>query len=149
METILDTIEILLIEDNVNDAELTMRALNRSKISELIHINHLKDGEEAINYLFPIGNENAGPKVHPKVILLDLKLPKVDGIQILRELKSHDSTRNIPVVVLTSSQEERDIVDSYHLGVNSYVTKPVVYEKFMEEVANLGMYWGSLNQSPK
>lgn len=139
------SVDILLIEDNPNDAELTMRALKKSNITN--HILHLKDGEEAINYLFSESgiNHNA----IPKVILLDLKLPKVDGIQILKRLKSDDRTKLIPVVVLTSSQEERDIVESYKLGVNSYVTKPVEFEQFISAVSKLGLYWLLLNQPPK
>src|SRR5438309_7145889 len=113
------TVEILLIEDNLEDAELTIRALKKSNITNNIY--HLKDGEEAINYLFP--EQGLPQNGIPKVILLDLKLPKVDGIQILKKLKSNDKTKLIPVVILTSSQEERDIVESYRLGVNSYVTK--------------------------
>jgi len=145
MDTELKTVEILLIEDNPNDAELTIRALKKSNLTN--NILHLKDGEEAITYLFP----EIEPHRHtaPKVILLDLKLPKVDGIQILKRLKSNEHTKVIPVVVLTSSQEERDIVESYKLGVNSYVTKPVVFEKFISAVSNLGLYWLILNQPPK
>lgn len=118
----LNSIEILLIEDNPADAELTMRALKKIHISN--NILHLKDGEEAINYLFP--ESGISHNAMPKVILLDLKLPKVDGIQILKRLKSSESTRVIPVVILTSSQEERDIVESYKLGVNSYVTNRTI-----------------------
>ncbi len=138
-------IEILLIEDNPNDAELTLRALKKNHLAN--KILHLKDGEEAINYLFP--ENGLSHNAIPKVILLDLKLPKVDGIQILKRLKSDERTKLIPVVVLTSSQEERDIVESYKLGVNSYVTKPVGFEKFINAVSNLGLYWLILNQPPK
>lgn len=144
MDTDLRPIEILLIEDNPNDAELTMRAFKKSNITN--KIMHLKDGEEAINYIFP---ENSEKQLLPKLILLDLKLPKVDGIQILKRLKSNDHTKLIPVVVLTSSQEEKDIIESYKLGVNSYVTKPIEFEKFVTIVSNLGLYWILVNQSPK
>jgi two-component system response regulator len=145
MNTESSTVEILLIEDNPEDAELTMRALKKSKITN--NICHLKDGEEAINYLFP--DKGLNHNALPKVILLDLKLPKVDGIQILKRLKSDERTKLIPVVILTSSQEERDIVESYKLGVNSYVTKPVGFEKFINAVSKLGLYWLLLNQPTK
>ena len=141
----LKTIEILLIEDNLNDAELAIRALKKNNITN--KLLHLKDGEEAVNYLFP--QNGLSSNAIPKVILLDLKLPKVDGIQILKRLKSDERTKTIPVVILTSSQEERDIVESYKLGVNSYVTKPVEFEKFINAVASMGLYWLLLNQPPK
>jgi two-component system response regulator len=142
-----EMIEILLVEDNLNDAELSIRALKKSKMADQIHITHLKDGEEALNYFFDENDEYKAPLSMPKVVLLDLKLPKVDGIQILKKIKSNEHTKYIPIVVLTSSQEERDIVESYNLGVNSYVTKPVEFDKFMEEVTNLGLYWALLNQT--
>ena len=142
-------IEILLIEDNMNDAELTLRVLKKLKGTHFINITHIKDGEEAVNYFFSETGEYKDPLKFPKLILLDLKLPKVDGMQILRKLKAEESTKLIPIVIFTSSQEERDIVDSYKLGVNSYVTKPVDYESFMEAVSNLELYWVFLNQSPK
>ncbi len=145
METELKHIEILLIEDNLNDAELTMRVLKKNNVVN--HILHLKDGEEAINYLFP--EDGMDHNAMPKFILLDLKLPKVDGMQILKRLKSNDYTKFIPVVVLTSSQEERDLVESYKLGVNSYIMKPVEFEKFTNAVSTLGLYWLLLNQFPK
>lgn len=138
-------VEIVLIEDNPNDAELTIRALKKNKLSN--NIIHLKDGEEAITYFFDC--EQWSSDHIPKVILLDLKLPKVNGIEILKRLKSEERTKLIPVVVLTSSQEERDVVDSYQLGVNSYVTKPVDFEQFINAVSNLGLYWLLLNQHPK
>lgn len=144
-ESELKTVEILLIEDNLEDAELTIRALTKHNLAN--HIIHLKDGEEAINYLFPAKGLNQDAKPH--VILLDLKLPKVDGIQILERVKSNLQTKLIPVVILTSSQEERDIVESYKLGVNSYITKPVDFEKFVSVVGNAGLYWLLINQSPK
>ena len=145
MDAELKTVEILLIEDNLNDAELTIRVLTKNNVTN--KICHLKDGEEAVKYLFP--DKGLSRSAIPKVILLDLKLPKVDGIQILKKLKSDEHTKYIPVVVLTSSQEERDIVESYKLGVNSYVTKPVEFEKFTSAVANLGLYWLLLNQPPR
>jgi two-component system response regulator len=144
-----EMIELLLIEDNMNDAELTLRVLKKIKGGEFINVTHLKDGEEAINYFFSENGEYRRPERIPKLILLDLKLPKVDGIQILEKLKINENTKIIPVVVFTSSKEERDIVDSYKLGVNGYVTKPVEYEAFMEAVANLELYWVLLNQAPR
>jgi two-component system response regulator len=144
----LQTIEILLIEDNLNDAELTIRALKGSHIDKHLNITHLKDGAEAIDYFFSAQNVYVRPSSFPKVILLDLKLPKVDGIQVLRKLKSNTHTQSIPVVILTSSKEEKDIIETYNLGVNSYVTKPVEFEEFMSSIANLGIYWGLVNQSP-
>ncbi len=139
----MNKMEIVLVEDNPSDAELTIRALKKHKLAN--GIVHLKDGEEAINYFF--GNES-NKHGAPKVILLDLKLPKVNGIEILKRLKSTEHTKLIPVVVLTSSQEERDVVDSYQLGVNSYVTKPVEFEEFITAVSNLSLYWLLLNQPP-
>jgi two-component system response regulator len=144
-----EIIEILLVEDNMNDAELTLRVLKKIKGGEFINVTHLKDGEEAVNYFFSGTGEYKSPAKIPKLVLLDLKLPKVDGIQILEKLKTNENTKLIPVVVFTSSKEERDIVDSYKLGVNGYVTKPVEYEEFMEAVANLELYWVLLNQAPR
>lgn len=141
----LKKIEILLIEDTSSDAELTIRALKVNNITN--QICHINDGEEAIAYLFPEGGMQSD--AFPKLILLDLKLPKVDGIEILKRLKSDEYTKRIPVVMLTSSQAEKDIVESYQLGVNSYVTKPVVFEAFVKAVADLGLYWLLLNQPPK
>lgn len=142
------TVEILLVEDNPHDAELTIRALKKSNINNSINITHLKDGEEAIDYFFSNNDLYVRPTKLPKIILLDLKLPKIDGIQVLRKLKSDEHTRALPVVVLTSSHEEQDIVESYNLGVNSYVTKPVEFDQFMNSIANLGIYWSAVNQSP-
>jgi two-component system response regulator len=144
-----DMIEILLIEDNPNDAELTLRVLKKIHGADFINITHLKDGEEAINYFFTVDGQYKSPVKIPKLIMLDLKLPKVNGIQVLEKIKSNDITKQIPVVVFTSSLEDRDIVESYKLGVNSYVNKPIGYESFMEAVSNLQMYWVMLNQSPK
>ncbi len=142
------SIEILLVEDNPNDVELTLHALKKNKITNYVHI--ARDGAEALDYLFAAGayaGRNANQR--PKVILLDLKLPKVDGLEVLRRIKADERTRTIPVVVLTSSREERDIVDSYTLGVNSYITKPVDFEQFTEAVRQLGLYWLLLNEPPK
>ncbi|RPI19515.1 MAG: response regulator [Ignavibacteriae bacterium] len=138
-------IEILLVEDNPHDAELTRRALKKGKITNNIHT--VTDGEEALDYLFSRG-EYLNNDAKPKVILLDLKLPKVNGLQVLKEIRCSELTRNIPVVVLTSSNEEKDIVESYKLGVNSYIVKPVEFEGFMKAVSEIGLYWLLLNKIP-
>ena len=142
-----NSIEILLVEDNPNDVELTLHALKKNNLTNRIHI--VRDGAEALEYLFG-GGAGAGDEINhkPKVILLDLKLPKVDGMEVLKQIKADERTRSIPVVVLTSSREERDIVESYRLGVNSYIAKPVDFEQFTEAVRQLGLYWLLLNQPP-
>jgi len=140
-------IEILYVEDNPSDVELTMHAFKKNHLANNILI--ARDGEEALEIIFGRDQENTADLEHyPRVILLDLKLPKVDGLEVLKKLKEDDRTRMIPVVVLTSSREERDIVESYRLGVNSYIVKPVDFEKFVEAVRTLGMYWLLLNQWP-
>jgi CheY-like chemotaxis protein len=141
-------VEILLVEDNPNDVELTLRALKKHNLTNKVHV--VKDGAEALEYIFANG-AYAHRKVehHPKVILLDLKLPKVDGLEVLRQLKSDERTKIIPVVVLTSSKEEKDIVKSYRLGANSYITKPVDFDKFVNSVSELGLYWLLLNEPPR
>ncbi len=142
-----NAIEILLVEDNPDDVELTLRALKNQNIANRIEI--VRDGAEALDFIFCTGDysdrkmENA-----PKVVLLDLKLPKVDGLEVLKKIKSDPRTKAIPVVVLTSSREERDIVKSYKLGVNSYISKPVNFEQFSESVRQLGLYWLLLNEPP-
>ena len=141
-------LEILLVEDNVHDAELTIRALKRRNLAnKLIHV---KDGVEALDFVFGTG-PYAGRDTsrHPKVMLLDLKLPKLDGLEVLRAIKADPRTRTIPVVVMTSSQEQRDVVESYQLGVNSYVVKPVDFDSFSKAVSELGCYWVLLNQVPE
>jgi|SRR5688500_10378618 two-component system, response regulator len=141
------SLEILLIEDNLNDAELSLYALRKFKIAN--HIHHARDGAEALDYLFGSNTDNSQPPVqNPRLILLDLKLPKVDGLEVLRKLKANETTRTIPVVVLTSSREERDIIESYNLGVNSYIVKPIDFEQFTEAVRDVGLYWLLLNQVP-
>lgn len=140
-------VEILLAEDNPNDVELTLHTLQRYNLANRIHI--VRDGAEALEFIFCTGayvhrNLSNGPKV----ILLDLKLPLVDGLEVLQRLKGDTRTRMIPVVMLTSSREEQDIVESYRLGVNSFITKPVDFEQFTEAVRALGMYWLLLNQPP-
>lgn len=134
-------VEVLLIEDNPEDAELTIRVLKKNNLAN--NLIHLHDGEEALEFLFAKGNNNI-----PKLILLDLKMPKVDGIEVLRKIKNDAQKKIIPVVILTSSKEERDVIESYHLGVNAYVVKPVEFEKFVEAVAHLGLFWLILNQPP-
>jgi CheY-like chemotaxis protein len=143
-----DEVEILLVEDNPNDVELTLRALKRYHLANKVHV--VKDGAEALEYVFANGTyAHRRIEDHPKVILLDLKLPKVDGLEVLRKVKSEEQTKLIPVVVLTSSKEERDLVESYKLGANSYVTKPVDFESFVKSVSELGLYWLLLNQPPR
>jgi two-component system response regulator len=141
------SIEILLVEDNPNDVELTLHALRKNNLSNRIHV--VRDGAEALECIFGDGSDpESAVQQSPKVILLDLKLPQVDGLEVLKRLKSDPQTRTIPVVVLTSSREERDIVESYQLGVNSYIVKPVDFEQFTDAVRHLGLYWLLLNQRP-
>ena len=142
-----EPVEILLVEDNPNDAELTLRSLKKNNVSNRIHV--VRDGAEALEFIFGKGaydgrNLNDGPRV----ILLDLKLPKVDRLEVLRQIKNDRHARRIPVVVLTSSKEEKDIVESYKLGVNSYIVKPVDFAQFTDAVRQLGLYWVLLNQPP-
>jgi CheY-like chemotaxis protein len=141
-------VEILLVEDNPDDLQLTQRALKKANLAN--HIQVARDGEEALQFIFCEG-PHAGRKIEdvPKVVLLDLKLPKVDGKEVLARIKSDPRTTMIPVVVLTSSKEQKDVVESYKLGVNSYVVKPVSFEAFAAAVRDLGMYWLLHNQPPK
>jgi two-component system response regulator len=141
-----NAVEILLVEDNPDDEELAIHALQRRNLANAIHV--VRDGAEALDYVFRIGAYAGRTNRRPKVILLDLKLPKVDGLEVLRRLKADPATRTIPVVVLTSSGEERDIVESYQLGVNSYIVKPVDFEQFTEAVQQLGFYWLLFNKPP-
>ena len=139
--------DILLAEDNQSDAELTIRALKRNHIVNTIL--HLEDGEEVLDYLFATGAyEGRNISETPKVILLDLKMPKVDGLEVLRKIKSDERTKVIPVVLLTSSRQDKDILEGYKLGVNSYIVKPVGFENFVKAVSEIGMYWLLLNQPP-
>jgi two-component system, response regulator len=139
--------EILLIEDNPDDVEITLRAFQKYHLANKIHV--VRDGEEALECLFGTGRyAEQSACLNTRLILLDLKLPKVDGLEILKRCKSDPRTQNIPVVVLTSSREERDLIESYNLGVNSYVVKPVDFSQFLEAVRQLGLYWIVLNQLP-
>jgi two-component system response regulator len=143
-----NAIEILLVEDNPDDVELTLRALKKHKLANRVQV--AKDGEEALEYIFAIGKfSERNINYQPRVILLDLKLPKVDGLEVLRRTREDSRTKFIPVVVLTSSREEKDIVESYRLGVNSYIVKPVDFDKFLDCVSELGLYWLLLNEPPK
>jgi two-component system, response regulator len=141
-------VEILLVEDNPDDLQLSLRALQKAKLAN--HIQIARDGEEALQFIFCEG-PFAGRKMTdgPKVVLLDLKLPKVDGMEVLQRIKADPRTRSIPVTVLTSSKEQADVVETYKLGVNSYIVKPVNFERFAAAVHDLGMYWLLLNQPPK
>jgi two-component system response regulator len=140
-------IEILLVEDNPNDVELTLHAFEKHNLAN--HVQVVRDGEEALDFLFRRGEyaARAGGR-HPKVVLLDLKLPKVDGLDVLRAIRSDPTLQSIPVVVLTSSREERDLVESYQLGVNSYIVKPIDFSAFLETASTLGLYWLLLNEAP-
>ena len=138
---------ILLVEDNPKDLELTLAALEQSQLANEVVV--VRDGEEAIDFLYRRGAHESRNTSDPAVVLLDLKLPKVDGIEVLRRIKGSRHTKAIPVVVLTSSREERDVVETYNLGVNSYIVKPVDFEQFTEAVRQLGLYWVLLNQPPK
>lgn len=135
---------LLLVEDNEDDVELTLRAFRQNKLANDIHVAY--DGEEALEYLFRRGRyAGRSPQSDPGLVLLDLKLPKVDGLDVLRQIRANESTRLLPVVVLTSSNEERDLVESYRLGANSYVRKPVNFQEFTEAARQLGLYWMVLN----
>jgi two-component system, response regulator len=147
MSVAFEQLEILLVEDNPEDAEMTMRALRKRNLANLLH--WVKDGEEALEYLFCRG-QYAGrdPARPPKLVLLDIKMPKVDGIEVLRQVKGSAALKSVPVVVMTSSNEERDVVESYRLGVNSYIVKPVAFEAFLETVSKIGLYWVLTNRVP-
>jgi CheY-like chemotaxis protein len=138
--------EILLVEDNRDDVELTLRALRTHNLANRVKV--VGDGVEALDYLLPAGDASAPPDGYPRLVLLDLKLPRVGGLDVLRRLKTSEATRHIPVVVLTSSHEESDLVASYDLGANSYIVKPVDFEQFTKAVSELGLYWLLLNKVP-
>ena len=144
--TDLHEVEILLVEDNPEDAEMTMRALRKRNLANQVH--WVKDGEEALEFLFCNGRYAGRDLNHPpRLVLLDIKMPKVDGIEVLRRVKSSE-LKQVPVVVMTSSNEERDVLESYRLGVNSYIVKPVQFEDFMDTVTKIGLYWVLSNRVP-
>ena len=141
-------LEILLVEDNPNDVELALHALKKHNLANRIQV--VRDGAEALDFIFARGAfSHRDINQIPRVVLLDLKLPKVDGLEVLRQVKADPRTRKVPVVVLTSSREERDVVESYSLGVNSYILKPVDFQQFTEAVRTIGLYWLLLNEPPK
>jgi len=137
---------ILLVEDNPNDAELTLMGLGKHNLINEVVV--ASDGVEAIDYLYRQGKFASRPEGNPAIILLDLKLPKVDGIEVLRKIRSDEQLKLIPVVVLTSSREEHDIIECYKLGANAYIVKPVNYDEFMDVVKSLGSFWAILNEPP-
>jgi len=140
-------IEIVLVEDSVDDAEITIRALKKVNLAN--KLIHLEDGSEALDFLFGTGKFTGRElTAKPKLLLLDIKMPKVDGIEVLRMVKSNETTRNIPVVIMTSSSEDKDMVESYNLGVNSYVVKPVQFENFSKAIMEIGFYWLLINKTP-
>ena len=141
-----ENVDVLMVEDNPADAELALRALRKGKLAN--NIIWVKDGAEALEFIFRSGAYAGRPDQNPKLILLDIKLPKVDGMEVLKRLKGDENTRVIPVVVVTSSAEGRDLVESYKLGVNSYIVKPVDFEQFSETVAKAGFYWMLVNKTP-
>jgi len=134
-------VDILLVEDNNEDLELTMHVLKTEKLANQIHV--ARDGEEALEFLL---GDGASARTRPKLVLLDLKLPKIDGMQVLKEIKADPRTKNIPVVILTSSKEERDLVNGYQLGANSYIQKPVDFAQFRQTIKSAGLYWLLINQ---
>jgi two-component system, response regulator len=142
-----DQVEILLIEDDPRDVRLTLRALEKENVKNRVEV--VRDGEEALDFVFCRGSFVVRSPAHPpRLVLLDLKLPKVDGMEVLRQIKSNANTQAIPVVILTSSKEERDLVESYKLGVNSYIQKPVDFDQFRETIKTAGFYWLIVNQPP-
>lgn len=147
MNNNLNEVEILLVEDNLSDAELIIRSLKKVNLAN--HLVHVKDGVEALEFIFATGvYAGREQKNIPKVILLDIKMPRINGIEVLRQIKSNEVTKAIPVVIMTSSKEEKDIIVSYKLGVNSFVVKPVDFNSFAKAVSELGMYWVLINQPP-
>jgi two-component system response regulator len=147
MNTKLDA-EVLLVEDNARDAELALRALRKNFLGE--RIVHVRDGNEALEWLFARGvHAGREPGRRPKIVLMDLKLPKVNGLEVLRAIREDERFRTLPVVVLTSSAEERDVAEGYRLGANSYIVKPVEYEHFTAVVAEVGHYWLKVNHEPR
>lgn len=141
------TPHILLVEDSRNDEELTLEALSQHGLANAVDV--ARDGVEALDYLYKRGDFSARISGHPVVVLLDLKLPKVDGKEVLKTIKSDPMLKNIPVVALTSSREERDLVESYNLGVNAYVVKPVEFKEFIQAIGEIGLFWAVLNEVPR
>jgi CheY-like chemotaxis protein len=141
----MDPIEILLAEDSVSDAEMALRALKKNNLSN--NVTWVRDGVQALDFIFGRG-QYAGRSGNPKLILLDIKMPKVDGIEVLRQVRAHEATRTVPVVILTSSAEERDVMESYKLGVNSYIVKPVDFQQFSQVIVQIGLYWAVVNRAP-
>jgi two-component system response regulator len=144
----LNSVELLLVEDNTHDAELAIRELKKHNLTNNLY--HVKDGEEALDFIFATGNYAASRNVNhtPKLILLDIHMPKVNGIEVLEKIKSSEATKATPVVILTSSKEDPDIKKCYNLGANSYIVKPLNFEGFADAIKNLGFYWLLLNQPP-
>lgn len=140
-------VEILLVEDNPNDAELTQRALRKHHLANAVH--WVKDGAEALEFLFCEGAYAARAPNTPRLVLLDVHMPRIDGLEVLRRLRADARTRTLPVVIMTSSNHDRDVIESYQLGVNSYIVKPVRFEAFVETAAQVGMYWLLLNCPPR
>ena len=141
-----EPIDILLVEDNPDDTELTTHALSEGNNG--LNLHHLKDGVEALNFIFDKRNHEEKSLSHIKLILLDLKLPKMDGLEVLRKIREDERTRALPVVILTSSREKRDITEAYKLGVNSYVVKPVGFDNYKKTLSALAFYWGVVNEKP-
>jgi len=143
-----NSVEVLLVEDNIDDAELTIRELKKNNLAN--HMYHARDGEEALDFIFARGRFEGSRNVAypPKMVLLDIKMPKMNGMEVLKEIKQHEQTKRTPVVILTSSKQDPDIQACYALGANSYLVKPVNFEKFAEAIKNLGFYWLLLNQQP-
>ena len=143
----MDALTILLVEDNADDEELTLRALRQNNIMNKVDV--VRDGAEALDYLFYQGvHKTRDPSQNPAIIMLDLKLPKIDGLEVLRRIRADNHTRLIPVVILTSSKEEQDLINGYSLGANSYIRKPVDFKQFVDTVGQLGLYWLVLNEPP-
>lgn len=146
MKNNLNEIEVLLVEDNPNDAELTVRALKKNNLANNLHV--VTDGEEALDFIFAAG-QYSNRDIHspPKVVFLDLKLPKVSGLEVLQKVKSDERTKTIPIVVVTSSQETQDVEECYKLGVNSFIQKPIEFNNFVKAISDVGLYWMILNKS--
>ena len=139
-----EAVDVLLVEDNPSDAELTIRTLKKHNLAN--HLEWVKDGEAALNFLFHRGEYTDFPNSLPRLVLLDLRLPKVDGMEVLAQIRANPATENLPVVVLTSSKEEKDLIAAYKLKVNSFIRKPIAFDEFAQTVAQMGLYWLLVNQ---